>query len=90
MDVIHLRWEIARLESKKTCIFKPAAADSQDARDNMKKAMLGAVYGGSLQKLPRGNKRATLVWEAREVHSPQHVIYECFFVQRHRNQSRGA
>ena len=70
VDAVHWRWEIARLERKKTCIFKPAAVDSQDGRDKMKKAMLGAVYGGSMQKVPRGNKRASLVWEARGVHAP--------------------
>ena len=59
------RWDLTRLNSKRTCVFKPTALDAESgSRDNLKKALLGAVYHGDYQKIPRANHQVGLVWEA--------------------------
>ena len=59
------RWDITRLNSKKTCVYKPSPLDGESgSRDNLKKVVLGAVFNGDYQKLPRGNKKVGLTWEA--------------------------
>ena len=55
---------MTRLVSKKTCVFKPNALDGESgSRDNLRRAMLGAVFNGDYQKVPRGNSRVSLIWE---------------------------
>lgn len=60
---LRCRYDVARTESKKTAVFKPMQQDGENL-DSMKKAVLGAVFLGSMQKVPRSNKKAALVWEA--------------------------
>ena len=56
---------MTRLNSRKTCIFKPSPLDAESGgRDNLRRAVLGGVFSGDYQKVPRGNKRISLVWEA--------------------------
>jgi hypothetical protein len=62
--VMLCRWDVARLNSKKTCVFKPSPLDPETARDALRRQLLGGVYSGDYQKVPRANKRVGLVWEA--------------------------
>lgn len=59
------RWDITRVRSLNTCVFKPTAIDQSDSRENLKRNVLGAVFAGEYQKVPRANKKCALVWEAR-------------------------
>ena len=80
------RWDVTRLASKKTCVYKPSALDGDSGgRDNLRRAMLGAVYSGDYQKVPRGNGRVSLIWEVRVQSAKEVALYEfvllCFWSQ---------
>ncbi|CAK9116298.1 unnamed protein product [Durusdinium trenchii] len=63
------RWDVARLTSLKTCVYRPNALDANERKD-IKKRSLGGVFAGNYHKVPQ-NANVSLMWEVPEVADPQ-------------------
>lgn len=72
------RWDVARLTSQRTAIYRPNPPSSEEGAET-KKMSFGAFFSGNYHKLPN-NKVVAMTWEAAFFSNSNIPVVTCFII----------